>query len=363
MFRKSARTVIHLDDAAAIRALDASGLLTHTAAAHQYLIQAWRVGAALPLPDQYRFIERIVIAAGGVAATTAALFAALFADSLNVPVCVVRGYDLPAHADGQATLCIVADPLGDSEEGYAALELADARGTKLLVLTGGGPLQGYAERSGAALWAYPANAPLQRSLYWQIGLYAALLNRLGLVRDPADQVAEAEHVLREAAAAHAPEKPLVQNAAKRLAGQMIARLPLIYGSGFMVPVAAHWRDQIMLTAKAFAVADSLPELNHTTINGLAMLPESIRLATVCLAAPGHDHPRNVVRQELARRMFMAEGIVPDTVTGSGESPLAQALSAALYGDFVSIYLAALYGQDPTPTPALDEVKRRLAATR
>lgn len=355
--------MIHLDDAAAIRALDSSGLLAHTAAAPQHLIAAWRAGATLPLPDHYRFIERIVIAAGGVAATAAELFSALFADSLNLPVCVVRGYDLPAHADGQATLCIVADPLGDSEESFAALELADARGTKLLALTGGGPLQAYAERSGAAVWAHAANTPLQTSLYWQIGLYAALLNRLGLVRDSADQVAEAERVLREGATTHAPEKPLVQNAAKRLAGQMITRIPFIYGSAFMAPVAAHWRDQIMLTAKAFAVADSLPELNHVALNGLAMLPESIRLATVCLAAPGHDHPRNLARQELTRRIFMAEGIVPDTVTGSGESPIAQALSAALYGDFVSIYLAALYGQDPSPTPALDEVKRRLAATR
>lgn len=355
--------MIHLDDVTALRALDTNGILALTAAAGDRFIEAWKAGATLPLPAPYRFVERIVIAAGGVGATAAELFAALYADSLNLPVAVVRGYELPAHADGQATLCIIADPAGDHEESYAALELADARGTKLLVMTGNGPLSAYAERSGAALWAFPAAGPLQTALYWQIGLYAALVGRLGLVRDPAESVAEAERVLREGAAALAPEKPPVNNPAKRLAGQMINRIPLIYGAGFMAPVAAHWRNQIMLNAKAFAVAEALPELNHITLNGLAMLPEAIRLATVCLAAPGHDHPRNAARQEITRQVFMAEGVVPDTVAGVGESQLAQALSAAQYGDFVSIYLAALYGQDPMPTPAVDEVKRRLTATR
>jgi hypothetical protein len=38
----------------------------------------------------------------------------------------------------------------------------------------------------------------------------------------------------------------------------------------------------------------------------------------------------------------------------------QVLTAVLYGDWVSLYLAALHGVDPTPIPPIDLLKSRLA---
>jgi glucose/mannose-6-phosphate isomerase len=45
----------------------------------------------------------------------------------------------------------------------------------------------------------------------------------------------------------------------------------------------------------------------------------------------------------------------------GEGRLAQACSAILLGDYVSTYLALLYGVDPLPVDAIAQVKRRLSA--
>ncbi len=44
----------------------------------------------------------------------------------------------------------------------------------------------------------------------------------------------------------------------------------------------------------------------------------------------------------------------------GVSALAQMLSLVLFGDYVSAYLSFLYGEDPTPTAAIDELKAWLA---
>ena len=46
----------------------------------------------------------------------------------------------------------------------------------------------------------------------------------------------------------------------------------------------------------------------------------------------------------------------ETVWATGESALAQMLSLTMLGDYVSAYLALLYGVDPTPTAVIDELK-------
>ena len=44
----------------------------------------------------------------------------------------------------------------------------------------------------------------------------------------------------------------------------------------------------------------------------------------------------------------------------GESPLARAFSLIYLGDFVSVYLAIMYGEDPTAIKMIDTFKKELA---
>lgn len=354
--------MINLDDLAALRQIDTHNLLARIDGLPGEFEAAWAGAQSMPLPDGFRWIERIVIAGMGDAALAGDLLSALTADSLNLPVIVVRGYELPAHADGQSTLIILIDQSGGLEESFSALELADARGTKILTICQpNSPLADYAVRSGATLWPHTAPEPARMALYGHVALLLALIDRLGLVRALVEDVTEAARLMRANVAQYGASSPAVNNPTKRLAGQFVERLPLIYGAGIMAPVARRWKTQVNLNAKCPALCDELPEMNHNTLAGLDMLPA--RLATVCLAAPRLDHPRVTLRQEFTRRAFMMQGIVPDTVAGSGDSPVAQALTAMQYGEYVSYFLALLHGVDPAETPMLDEIKEKLAASR
>jgi len=53
----------------------------------------------------------------------------------------------------------------------------------------------------------------------------------------------------------------------------------------------------------------------------------------------------------------AAGVPVSLVRVRGEGPLAQALAAVVWGDFVSLYIAALNGVDPTPIENIVELKR------
>ncbi|MCC7206693.1 MAG: hypothetical protein IT323_05270 [Anaerolineae bacterium] len=352
-----------LDDLTRLSELDPDGMAAHIGALPEHVAAGWALGATLPLPDALKRLSRIVIAGANEGALAGELLTALAAETCNVPILVCRGYDLPAFADGQSTLIILVDHDGAQEQVLSALEMADARGAKILAVTAGGRLAAYAARSGAAVWQYTFGGPARAAFGWHIGLLLAFMQRTGLLRDLGPDVDEALSVARAAAARFGPQSPAVNNPAKRLAGQMLGRIPLIYGAGLMAVVARRWRAQINLNAKAPAFADELPEMDHNTMSGLALLPDGLRLAVVYLAAPHFDHPRIALRQDLTRQVFMMEGCVPDTVTAEGESALAQALFSTVYGDFTSFYLALAYGVDPTPTPATDEITDKLSAAR
>ena len=73
-----------------------------------------------------------------------------------------------------------------------------------------------------------------------------------------------------------------------------------------------------------------------------------------------DHPRNRLRSDLTRKVFMLEGMNTDFVDARGSTPLAQMWTMILFGDYMAYYLAMGYGVDPTPVETLVEFKLSMA---
>jgi glucose/mannose-6-phosphate isomerase len=69
--------------------------------------------------------------------------------------------------------------------------------------------------------------------------------------------------------------------------------------------------------------------------------------------------RNKERLELNRQSFMLEGINTDSYEAKGNCRLAQMWTAIQFGDYVSYYLAMLYGVDPTPIETIAWLKNEL----
>ena len=158
----------------------------------------------------------------------------------------------------------------------------------------------------------------------------------------------------------APKVPLARNPAKQLAGGLLDRLPVIYGAGFLAPVARRWKGQFNENAKNWAFWEELPELNHNAVAGYG-LPDSLReRISVVMLRSRFDHPRLQARWEVTQELLLQENVAVDVTWGQGESRLAQMLSLIHLGDYVSLYLAMLNRADPTPVLPIDLLKRRLA---
>jgi glucose/mannose-6-phosphate isomerase len=67
-----------------------------------------------------------------------------------------------------------------------------------------------------------------------------------------------------------------------------------------------------------------------------------------------------VRFQITQEILSQRRVSCEVVEARGLSRLAQMLSAIHFGDYVSFYLAMLYGIDPTSLEVVDYLKQRLA---
>jgi glucose/mannose-6-phosphate isomerase len=191
---------------------------------------------------------------------------------------------------------------------------------------------------------------------YSFGLLLAIFTRLGLIADPSRELAGALAAMREQQHSLLVDVPVVRNPAKRMAGQLFGRWVMVMGSGILAPVARRWKSQVNELAKAWAQFDFLPEADHNTIAGIVHPEEQLtKIMTLFLRAPS-DLPRNRVRADLSRQIFMMEGVNTDFYDAQGASPLAHLWTALHFGDYQAYYLAMAYGADPTPIPAISELK-------
>jgi len=276
-----------------------------------------------------------------------------------VPYQVVRGYELPAWVS-ERTLVIAVSYSGNTEETLGCVERALPRGCRPVCVASGGRLAELAARHGLPLVAPPPGLQPRASIGYLATPIGAALEAAGLAPGFDEQVAEAIDVTAGLRAGLAPEVDDPDNEAKVIARRLLDRVPVVYGAGVTAPAARRWKGQLNENAKTPAFFNELPELDHNELAGWATNPGvTARVVLVLLDDPAGD-------ERLRRRMDLTAAIVQPSVAGvvrvaaRGGLPLARVLSSAYVGDFASLYLALLYGVDPAPVTAIEDLKARLA---
>ena len=347
-----------LNDTASFTQTDPQGMLAQIDGLPDQLQAAWELGRQHSLPA-WKDIDRVLVAGMGGSAIGADLLAAYAAPACPVPLVVHRDYDLPAWANGPHTLVIAASHSGNTEETLSSFDRAARNGCLRLAITTGGQLGEAATQAGTPLWTFVHHGQPRAAVGFSFGLLLAAFTRLGLIADPSQELAKALAAMRAQQSSLLGEVPVARNPAKRMAGQLFGRGVMVMGSGILAPVARRWKSQVNELAKAWAQFDYLPEADHNTIAGIAFPEELLtKMMALFLRAPS-DHPRNRLRADLTRQIFMMEGLNTDFYDAQGDSPLAHLWTALHFGDYQAYYLAMAYGADPTPIPAISDLKNEM----
>jgi glucose/mannose-6-phosphate isomerase len=346
---------MNLDDPLKMQALDKQNMLAEIDGLPAQLESAWEIGSHLTLSGEN--VSRVVICGMGGSAIGADLLAAYVVPSCRVPVTVHRDYGLPAWATGEDTLLIASSHSGNTEETLDSFAAGLKARCRMLVITTGGELELAAQAVDVPVWKFSHSGQPRAAVGYSFGLLLAAMTQLALIPDPAHTLQAAVNEMRSQQGLLTVDVLVEKNPAKSLATQMLGRWITIYGSGTLAPVARRWKGQVNEIAKAGAGFEILPEADHNALAGLVN-PE-IRSQTMTIFLTPGDHPRNQRRLELTRQSFIAAGLQAGIYTARGDSSLAQMWTALHFGDYTAYYLAMLYGMDPTPVQALQDLKAAL----
>ena len=286
-----------------------------------------------------------------------------FAPYLRCPVEVVRDYHVPAYV-GSDTLVFASSNSGNTEETLSAYDQARRAGATVVAFTTGGDLARRAAADGVPAVVFPGGLQPRAAVGYSFVPLVMVSARLGLMPEAlTDDIDEAVAVMRGVRDRCAPDAAESGNQARALAGAWKGKLPVIYGSqGERGLVAYRWKTQINENAKAYAIANVFPELNHNETVGWSGAhgqgnPGGV--LRVCILRDDREPAHIKRRVELTKKILTDHADV-DEAWATGESTLARMMSLVYLGDFASCYLAYAYGEDPTPVKVIDWLKSELA---
>ncbi|MEM4151880.1 MAG: SIS domain-containing protein, partial [Nitrososphaerota archaeon] len=185
-----------------------------------------------------------------------------------------------------------------------------------------------------------------------VGAVASLLNDMDIVSGAEEKLlvsAKSLEKVRESLSAHAD---LPENSAKRAALFLLDHLPHAIVESTLFPVALRLKNQLNENAKRPCIVIDVPEAMHNTLEAL---PNTRRDRYIIYRWDGEEElirlQLEFLKRLLARRVFEARfsGDIVETV-----------LSAIMWSDYVSIYLAAHQNIDPLPVSKISAIRRELA---
>lgn len=343
-----------LDDDAAVRAVDASGMLD----AVEAWAEQWRdaCASAPSTPPVTGRVDSILICGMGGSGIAGDVVRALVEPMLSIPIRLVRGHEVPGFV-GPETLVACLSYSGNTTETLACFDEARARGAKLVAVTSGGALADRARSAGAVLYdSLPGGLMPRAALATLVVPLARAVGRAG-VADTGAILSMGQQVADRCVAAFRRDVPAARNKAKQVAVAIGDRLPIVWGSeGTQAVAATRWRGQLSENAKLPATSSVLPELCHNDIVGLHHGHPAMREAILLALRVEGGHPGQEARLKAALDIAGRSVGRVEVVTISSFSPAERLIESLILADFVSVYNAILRGIDPTPIEAIRLLK-------
>ena len=347
-----------LNDTEKIKILDSQDQFGMVAGLPRQVQDAYEAAAEVKMQD-FGELRGIAVAGMGGSAIGGDLVAAAYQNQLDNPMSTVRGYDLPRWI-GSRSLVFAVSHSGNTEETISCLGEALDRGCRVICVASGGRVADIAREQELPLIEVPAGLQPRAALGWLSVPVAACLEGLGLLEAVQDEVGETVAVLEQLRELYAPDNPAEGNPAKLLAAELEDKIPVVYGAELTSVAALRWKTQINENSKSMAFANQFPELDHNEIVGWQHPSGSLKDFRVIYLKDEQSHPQNNKRMNVTAELIgKFAGSIREYVT-SGHSRLARVLSSTYLGDYVSLYLAVLYGIDPSPVERIENLKRRLA---
>jgi len=147
-----------------------------------------------------------------------------------------------------------------------------------------------------------------------------------------------------------------------MAQALVDKVPLLIGNEENGSVLRRFKNELNENSKMPAFYYTVPEAYHDDIEGLKSLVQLTSVQPILLRSNDEVEGQRRTRERLTA--LLLELSFPEIVEfwGTGEDKLSQLLTAILFGDYVSVYLAAVRGVDPSQLMLIPKFRAAMQGT-
>ncbi|MFH0928119.1 MAG: SIS domain-containing protein [bacterium] len=271
----------------------------------------------------------------------------------ELSVTVHRDYGLPAvgASDAKESLFIMSSYSGNTEEVIAGFHEARKKGYDLAVIAVGGELLKLAQKHQVPFVKLPNTGIQPRSA-------------LGFSIKALLKVMRQENILKKVGmlAGRLKVKDL-EKTGKKLASQLINKVPVVYASTRNREVAYNWKIKFNETGKIPAFSNVVPELNHNEMTGFDVGKKSRQLSekfVFVLLVDDKDDSRVIKRFKVLSKLYSDRSLPVVTVPLTGKTVWERTFNSLIVADWTALALAKHYDLESEAVPMVEEFKKLIS---
>lgn len=355
--------MINLDDTnAVIQSQGGDAVIRSIDALPQQLKQSFGESLQVSFPSNYSRIRNVLVCGMGGSRFTALIVKELFKEQITVPYAINDDYLIPSYV-GPDTLVILSSYSGTTEEIIQNGKSALQKKALLAGVAAGGEIVSFLNTIHAPVYKFnPVHNPSGQpriGFGYGVGAHIGILANLGLLQNSSDHITDAIASLPALLNPFKLSVPKDENPAKRMAQELFGTYPYYIVSEFLTGVGNAVANQTNETAKSISSFRIIPELNHHLMEGLKFPPELRKIARFVFFLSRLYSPKIQKRFSITKDVVEQNHIKTIAHELKGKNKIEQAFELMGFGSYLSMYLATLYGQDPTSIPFVDYFKKQL----
>ncbi len=342
-----------LDDAEGMKKMDSLGVLKLIERFPETCEKGRLLGENFAKKVKMRKPKRVLIAGMGGSAVVGDIIKGLFPDK---EIEVVKDYDLPGYVDKE-WLVMAISCSGGTEEPVSVFRQACKRGLDVIGVTSGGELGRLLKKHRKRGIRVPSGMPPRYATGLMLFSVLTVLSKMRFVKT--DDLKEVIRNLKETREEIRPDVEIKNNISKRIAYKLMHTVPVIQSTGEYGAVAYRGKTQFNENSKVPSFVEIYPELNHNSILNWEK-PNHLTKRFSFLIIRDEDENGQIRKRIEFTKMLLRRSC--DSVTELWSffpSRISRMLSVMYILDFVSVYLAFLYRNDPGEYSLLLDLKSYL----
>lgn len=307
----------------------------------------------ISIPSEFGQIKNIVACGMGGSRFPHYIIKELFKEEITVPYLINDDYNLPGFVD-ENTLVILSSYSGTTEEVLTVGQKAHEKNAKVIGISSGGPLKIFLDKIGAPGYYFdpvynPSGQP-RIGFGYLIGGIMGLLLKLRILDF------EKENILSSIKNIDINN---IEKDANIMAQKIINKYPYFIVSEFLTGIGNSIANQTNETAKSISSFRIIPELNHHLMEGLKN-PDQLKKISLFIFFFSKLFSASIKKRfTITKEVVEKNSIETLWYELKGNTKVEQAIELMTFGNYLTMHLSALYGENPATVPYVDYFKKKL----